>query len=1503
MQKKKTWQFILILSVLILTVYNILPTIFYYSKPLHKPIGQKQANTIAFSIAERINSLEEESIRWIRNYCSLLKVAPLSIECSKENPLLIEVNFSKEADAAKLSKYMPQAGVLIPFVPSQLSLAPIVTSDTKKIILQRKIGIHFDTKQNDEYFSFSFKKTPNGEISDLYQKVTLDRMAQIAIAIGGISQPALMIETVLENPNTSLAEDLTLALAQDLHDFTKVFPKNSSIAQRYFATFTQGDIKNKSDRFSSFITVLDQLKDKVRMEKASLNHQKNDFVDSQKLQLLDHKLQLLTDTLALCNEYKSIFMKGQIPWSFNALRSELDFLFHKDPSEKILTLTVGDKNPFIATIALDWTNETISLALHDDLITAQETFTRNAQDQYDQLLINEIALITQNTDEHILSKGTTFSVSLPTLTGSKSFLTLDLAKIAEQQTKRIMNAILSGWHPKHDELSTQNFPIYDYTTYSTLPPEKKTLCLVVYTPSIHTSIPLPGTRPNSIYVIAKGLDRIIKKYEAHPDTPLAQAFLEDFKKLQNLLTQNGFIGFAGSSPYLFSDFKNDFIFEKGDYYQTILAATRENFQVFGTKKYAMLEFSDLEQRILTLNKIESAIHEDLLKAKDEYHSAQVSLNPERRLEVPPPIRSVFWDNISLSLRKYFRGDERKILHWGLDLSGGKTVLIELRDNNNKVVTNEADLKQGVNELYQRVNKMGISEVTIQTVNNSIILDFPGSQNFSAVDLIQASSMYFHIVNEKFGPNNTDLAVHVNRFLQEIWNEAVVTNRKDSESINRIAWKHLYGDPLNADVIQPRSASAKILYDHGLRLASPFEEKPSSLFDDSLSKIGLLRGDDFSQWGGQTHPLMIVFYNFTLEGTNLTNIQSAYDPSRGNFLRFDVRGSYTTDSKEKMNPRTVLYEWTSRFAKTKISQTPLEAYGHGKGWRMAVILNNYIVSAPHLEDAVSDSATITGSFTMREINRLVADLKAGSLSFTPQILSEKNVSPELGKSERAKGIIATIVAFFLVVVAMIGYYRFAGMIATVAVFINLLIIWATLQNLQATLSLAGIAGVILTVGMAVDANVLVFERIKEESKLSQRLSAVLQAGYQKAFSAIADSNITTIIAALILLHFDAGPIKGFAITLIIGIASSMFTALFMTRYFFTKWAENPQHKKLNMHDWIKGSNFNFLKAAKFVIFGSIIMIFLGSITALHQKSHLLGMDFTGGYSLSVEITPTEDHDYRRKVENALTKAGASSNNIQVRELTPKNNLRIYLAKGMNESGQPFYEMPLEEENENILYPYENNPRIVWVIQALQRAEIDIEPSSLAKLDTSWTAISGKMSQTMRSHATWGLLLALIAVLIYLTVRFEWKYSISAIICLVHDVVITLATIAILNYFGAPLQIELNTVAALMTIIGYSLNDTIIIFDRIREDVDVMRKTSFTEVINRSLNITLSRTTITSLTTLLVLLALVILGGSTIFSFAFVMTLGVIYGTLSSIFIASPLMLFFHRLKEKKEQRAE
>ena len=1499
MSKQKRWPIVVICAVIGLTVWNILPTLFFYTKPLNQPIGVEKAKEVAVSSMKRVNRLEQESLEWVSSFNKLLGLKAASISLNEENPDLIHIHFVSVEDAKVFRHHLPRAGSLISFVPAQLDLADH-DSLSKEVVVHRNIPIHFAKNSYENFFDFAFKRDEKGNVTPLYREVIDDRLLNIGLVVGGVSENAQYLDAALNNPQDPRSTDFLLLLSRNIINAADVLGENSSIARRYYASFTQGNFPNRAQVVDQMASAFNGLKDRFRVERINLQKEQEnlrkqeqflDYVKQQKLETFESYEKRLSDAAAIVGRQKGSFTASSAPLNLAGLKSTLQSAPTPGKENPTQIIEVGNHNPLISAIEIDWTTEQVNLKLHSDLISLENSLEnhRNRKEGLEKLIFNEIARITRETNEEVRPHLENFQIALSTLDESNSFLSLKLGTIAEKEIVQLKTLLEKNWHPEHQDLQREVFPIYDAETFAKLPKTQKHLGLVLYAPVLESGQPAQGMRNSSIYVIAKGVDQIISRYEANPKAPQAETFLNDFRDLQKILYQNGYTGYSGRTYPLGNQFASDYIFEAEDYYQNLLSATREDFTAAGTNRYATLEFSNVKQRILTLNRIETAEHEELLKWRDNYNSAQSNPDESMKFEVPKPTQNPLWANFALSTKKYFRGDERKILHWGLDLSGGKTVQIALRDTNNRLVTDEADIAQGINELSRRVNKMGVSEVSIRREGSHITLDFPGAQGLSASDLIKASSMHFHVVNEQFSTSNPNLSEASNRFLQEVWNEAVVTGKKDSDSINQIAWRHLYGEGgSESNVSGHRSEAARMLYKNGLRLGDPNDGTTTNTFNDSISKIAIYRGDNFTEWHNQTHPLLIVFKNFALEGSNLENIRASYDPMKGNYLSFEVASGARND----------FYDWTATFAKSTVENSNLGNYSNGRGWRMAVILNGSIISSPGLEEGLRSNASIYGSFTTREVNRLEADLKAGSLTFTPQILSEQNVSPELGQKERMQGIVAMLIALALVFVIMIGYYRFAGVIASIAVLFNILIMWATLQNIQATITLAGIAGIILTMGMAVDANVLVFERIREEFKKTGRINLAINTGYRKAFSAIADSNITTIIAALILLNFNSGPIKGFAITLIVGIVSSMFTALFMTRTFFARWAQNPKNKQLPMANLLQSAKkINFLKFFKPCIAVALVIALTGGYALFQKRNTLMGMDFTGGYSLSVELTPESGANYRKQVETALLAAGASKNDFDVRVLAPTNHLRLFFGTSMDASNKPFFGMPLETNDPEVSYSFQNNPRINWIVTALSDSHVELTQKSLDDLDQTWSSISGQMSDTMRKSALFGLSLALLCILLYITIRFEFKYAVSATICLAHDVVVTLGAVALLYMLGMPLQIDLKTIAALMTIVGYSLNDTIIIFDRIREDLKTKNRTSFKNIINGALNATLSRTVMTSTTTLAVLLAIVILGGSSIFGFAFVMLLGVIFGTLSSLFIAAPLLLRLHEREDK------
>lgn len=1414
MDKNRKWQLTLILAVVGLTIYNILPTLFFYSQPLKSAVTQQQAVDIAEDIVQRIDDMESGSVEWLKSYCQLLQVTPLSVQSKGSGAL--SLLFAKSEEAEKVRKNLPRAGSHISFFPAKLSLSGL-SENPKEVLVRQQVAL----KPTTDLFEYVSKESPR------YRSLIQARASSIATSLLPLAN--------------NYSVDYFLGLANSVIEVSKLHQVRPEFAARLAGQISQ-------------LVDADKLKETFAQLRAAFKQEKTkENISKEEVTVIERKEQKLAEAESFLKKQSSLFVaNATIPAAFAE------------------TLDLSKSHPFFHDLVINWEKNQVELHLQPDVLSLLNT-TGEEKQLTQRLLIDEAAKITNTTGERIIRTAEGYSIPLQELTGVTGVLTVKLDVAAKKYAAEVLSAIQSQWRPEHPDLT--QIPVISSDEYELLPAEERTLCLVVSAPAsdVHPFSPL--FQSESIYVVAHGLNHILGSYAEAEDSALAQLLQNDFRQLAMLLGSRGFTFYPGSS-----DLAHDYIFEQRNFYGSLLAATREDFKVYGSKPFAWLELTDLEQRLVTQNKIDTEIHSDLLKWNDEYLSSIVSLNPSVRYDVPKPTKSIFWNNLRLNLKKMVRGDERKVLRWGLDLSGGKSVQIELRDQSNKVVKDEADLKQGINELFDRVNKMGVSDVSIRQIGHHIALDFPGSQALSASELIKASSMYFHIVNEKFSPYNRSLSMSVDRFLQEIWNEAVVTGRKDAESILTISQRQLHGDT--------PSEAARTLLENGLHIAT----ESTIGFDETNSKVVMLKGND---WQTQGHPLLIVFSNHALEGSDLENIRSNYDPSKGNFLSFEV----------KRTAQEALFAWTSKFSKDKIAGTPYEKYSNGNGWRMAVVLNDAVINAPTLQMAIKDSASISGSFSQREVNQLAADLKAGSLTFTPHILFEKNISPELGKADRLKGVGATVAALVLVIVSMVAYYRFAGLVASIAVLFNLLILWATLQNLGATLSLAGLAGIILTVGMAVDANVLVFERIKEEMALTGRISTAIYAGYEKAFSAIVDSNVTTIIAALILLNFDAGPIKAFAICMIIGIVSSMFTALFMTRFYFNGWLKNPKNTNLSMANWIRPSNFDFLKKAKFAFAFAAVVVALGGSFLYTQRSTLFGMDFTGGYALPIELTGNLSETPAADVSAAFIKAGASHQDFQVRQHHPANHLQLLFGTSMEQSGKPFFGLPLERIADKSIAAdatFLKNARIHWVVESLRAQGLELAPATISTLDSNWTAISGQMSSSMRNNALLGLLAACAAIFVYIAFRFEYKYAIAAVLCLVHDILVTIGLLAILHALKVPVQIDLNTIAALMTIIGYSLNDTIIIFDRIREDVHSQPNRPMRDIVNTALNTTLSRTSITSGTTLLVIVALLLCGGASIFSFALVMLIGIIFGTLSSWFIAAPLMLFFHKKEEAKER---
>jgi len=526
----------------------------------------------------------------------------------------------------------------------------------------------------------------------------------------------------------------------------------------------------------------------------------------------------------------------------------------------------------------------------------------------------------------------------------------------------------------------------------------------------------------------------------------------------------------------------------------------------------------------------------------------------------------------------------------------------------------------------------------------------------------------------------------------------------------------------------------------------------------------------------------------------------------------------------------------------------EVTGQNVGKRLAIVLDGKVHSAPRINEKIpSGRASITGRFTVEEAGDLAIVLRAGALPAPIYIEEERTVGPLLGKDSINKGIRASIIGLVLVVVFMSIYYLFAGLIASFAVLLNFIIILGTLGWFNTTLTLPGIAGMILTIGMAVDANVLIFERMREEMATGKHMRSVISFGYDKAFTAILDSNITTLIAAALLFRFGTGPIRGFGVTLTIGILASMFTAIFVTRIIFDILSMNKNFTKLNMLQLFKKTDIDFIGKRWIAYTLSIIIIVIGMAVFFMRGERMYGIDFTGGQIQEYSFTrPVNIEDVRR----SLRDIGLGDALIQ--QFGTKNEVLIKTADDVT-----------NKINEQFQKSFSDNP-----FQLLRVEKVG--PS---------------IGRHLRKSAQLSILWALVGILIYVGFRFKnFVYASSGVIALFHDVFVAMGFLA---FSGR--EMDLVIVAALLTIAGYSINDTIVIYDRIRENLKLYRRASLKEIVNISVNQTLSRTTLTTLTTLLAVVSIYLFGGEVLRPFAFVLLVGFISGIYSTIFIATPLVV--------------
>ena len=554
-------------------------------------------------------------------------------------------------------------------------------------------------------------------------------------------------------------------------------------------------------------------------------------------------------------------------------------------------------------------------------------------------------------------------------------------------------------------------------------------------------------------------------------------------------------------------------------------------------------------------------------------------------------------------------------------------------------------------------------------------------------------------------------------------------------------------------------------------------------------------------------------------------------------------------------------------------------GDNIGKAVAIVLDNYVYSAPRVNQAIAGgSSVISGNFTIQEAQDLANILKTGKLPAPAKIVQEQTVGPTLGAEAIKGGTMSFIISFAVIFILMLVYYNTGGWVANIALILNLLFTIGVLSSLGATLTAAGIAGLVLTIGMAVDTNVIIFERIKEELTKGKSYQLAVEDGYKRSLAPVLDAHVTTLLTAIILFYFGLGPVLGFATTQIIGILLSLFCGILVSRLITDFWTNKKRHFEYFTpisRRIFKHAAYKFIEYRKIAYGISVVVLLLGVAAVFNGFDY--GVEFKGGRSFTVKFDKSMNND---EVRNQLHATMGSYPVIKT--VGSPNQLNITTDYLIDKPGQT-----VTAEVQQKLY--EGLQKFLPAGTTAEQFDKQYKQSSQTVLPT--------ISDDLKKGALWATIVSLLTITAYIFLRFrDWRYSVGTIVALLHDVLVTLAVFSFLRgIVPFPLEIDQHFIAAVLTVIGFSMNDTVIVFDRVREYSRSMFGQSKTTIINKAINDTLARTIMTSLTVFLTLLILFIFGGEVTRGFAFAMLIGVITGTYSSIFVAAPILVDFAKDK--------
>lgn len=821
----------------------------------------------------------------------------------------------------------------------------------------------------------------------------------------------------------------------------------------------------------------------------------------------------------------------------------------------------------------------------------------------------------------------------------------------------------------------------------------------------------------------------------------------------------------------------------------------------------------------------------------------------------------------------FYDQHKDAINLGLDLQGGIYLVLEVDLSQLPPDQAQDAVQRALEVLRNRVDQFGVAEPTIQREGaNRIIIELPGIQDIErAKSLVgQTALLEFQMVEP---------TTERDRLLQRL--NAVLGGAAAPDSAQKPEEQSLFGqEPTQPETPQGTNLLSLLSSQGGEVVVASREMPRVKAMLQARRALDAIPGDvEFLFSSKPEGPPGNLFYRLHLVRKR---------PEMTGALIQDAQVS-VGQSVENMGQPIVEFSTSEDGANTLRRVT-----GAHIDERMAIVLDGTVYSAPTIQSKIPNGrGIITGSGTQEEAKDLAIVLRAGALPAKVEIIEDRTVGPSLGRDSVEQGKTAFMIATALVALFLLLYYRLAGLVANIALALNIFFLLGTLAYFHATLTLPGLAGIVLTVGMAVDTNVLIFERIREELRAGRTVRAAIDSGYQHAMSAIVDSNVTTLIAGIVLYQFGTGPIRGFALTLCVGIISSLFTGIFVTRAIFDALTRNSKATTLSIGpvNMLARLNIPFMRWRKVAAWGfSAFLLGVGLVSIIGVNGLKSGIDFAGGTMLEVHFDPPVSVEQVRGQLSQVQVGGRTLDlsSTEIKQFGSPNNLLLRISEG--ETGTE-------------------------VADALKNT-LKTSFASSIKSEQDWVRrqekVGPKIGAELSRDALRAVLTSLVLTMIYLAIRFRvqkdrvgphgFTWGVGAVLATFHDVLITLGLISLFS-----IELSLGVVAALLTIVGYSLNDTIVVFDRIREMLqgsrreNVFSRQNFITLLNLAVNQTFSRTTITGITTLMSLIVLMVWGGEVNRDFVTVLLFGLIVGTYSSIFVASPILLVLTKFGEAKQNR--